>query len=133
VTRAAEITGLHHVQLAMPPGREAEAERFYWGLLGIPRIPKPPQLEKRGGCWFRNAGVELHIGVEEPFVPAHKAHPALLVQGLDRLIARLQHDGAEIQWDEQLDGHRRCYVNDPFGNRLELIERTPTAEAPPRG
>ena len=125
MTPDVEIAGFHHVQLAMPRGREAEGERFYAGLLGIPRVPKPPQLEKRGGCWFRGAAVELHLGVEEPFVPARKVHPALLVNGLDELIARLEQGGAEVQWDEQLDGPRRCYAFDPFGNRLELIERTP--------
>ncbi|MFN2543208.1 MAG: VOC family protein [Actinomycetota bacterium] len=116
------IVGYHHVQLAMPSGGESRAEAFYGGLLGLERIEKPPELAGRGGCWFRGQGVELHLGVEDPFLAARKAHPALLVDGLDALEARLGEAGVEVTKDVELEGHRRFYAHDPFGNRIELIE-----------
>ena len=116
------IVGFHHAQLAMPPGEEPRAEASYSGLLGLTRVEKPPELAGRGGCWFRGDSVELHLGVEEDFRPARKAHPALLTDDLDGLEARLRGAGIEIADDVQLEGHRRFYVNDPFGNRLELIQ-----------
>ena len=120
------IVAIDHVQLAMPPGREAEAQAFYEGLLGLPRVPKPPHLEVRGGCWFeRDAGtsaVKIHLGVEEPFRPARKAHPALLVHDLAALVERLRAEGVAVRDDEPLEGYERVYVDDPFGNRLELLE-----------
>lgn len=115
------IRALHHVQLAMPAGRESEAEGFYAGLLGIPRVPKPANLESRGGCWFRSPSVEIHLGVEEPFHSAKKAHPALLVDDLDLLRQRLALAGFPISVDEPLDGYDRFYTNDPFGNRIECL------------
>ena len=117
--------GFHHVQLAMPPGREAEAVRFYGEVLGFDQVPKPPNIAARGGCWFRSGRVELHLGVEEPFTPARKAHPALLLEDLGVVERRLAAAGVEPVLDEQLEGHRRFYVSDPFGNRLELVEATP--------
>jgi catechol 2,3-dioxygenase-like lactoylglutathione lyase family enzyme len=117
-----KIIALDHVQLAMPPQRESEAERFYVGLLGFERVQKPPPLEAKGGCWFRTGGVHLHLGVEQDFRPAKKAHPALIVSGLDALCAKLQSSGIAVRPDEELPGVRRCYVDDPFGNRIELIQ-----------
>jgi catechol 2,3-dioxygenase-like lactoylglutathione lyase family enzyme len=108
----------------MPPGREADAVRFYGDVLGLERVPKPENLAARGGCWFRSGRVELHLGVEEPFTPARKAHPALLVEDLDEVERRLVAAGVTLFPDEQLEGHRRIYVSDPFGNRLELVEAT---------
>jgi catechol 2,3-dioxygenase-like lactoylglutathione lyase family enzyme len=107
----------------MPAGEEDAAERFYSGTLGMERIPKPEHLAARGGCWFRSqgSGLELHLGVEEDFRPARKAHPALLVNGLSELRTRLVDAGVEIQDDTQLEGHERFYAFDPFGNRLEFI------------
>ena len=119
---AHRLTGFHHVQLAMPVGEEARAEAFYSGLLGLERVEKPPELAGRGGCWFHDEGVELHLGVEEEFRPARKAHPALRVEGLDALEERFREAGVEVRRDVELQGHRRFYVDDPFGNRLELIE-----------
>lgn len=116
------IVGVHHLQLAMPAGQEADAERFYAGALGMERVPKPAHLAARGGCWFRADGLELHLGVEEGFRASAKAHPALRVQGLDALRSSLEATGAEVTEDARLAGHDRCYVRDPFGNRLELIE-----------
>jgi catechol 2,3-dioxygenase-like lactoylglutathione lyase family enzyme len=112
---------LHHVQLAMPKGREDEAEKFYSGLLGLERVPKPANLEKRGGCWFRSDELELHLGVEEPFSPARKAHPALQVSEVLPLKSRLADAGVEVWEDEPLEGYDRFYASDPFGNRIEFL------------
>ena len=126
MTEVPIVTGLHHVQLAMPAGGEAEAERFYAGPLGFERVRKPVALEALGGCWFRSGSAEVHLGVEDPFHPAAKAHPALLVSDPDALAARLEAAGAKVRWDHLLlDGtRRRFYTSDPFGNRLELVEGT---------
>lgn len=119
------VRGIHHVQLAMPAGREDDAVAFYSGLLGFRHVAKPEHLRKRGGCWFELEEVGVHLGVEEPFAPARKAHPALTVDNLPALQGRLERAGVEIVWDTQLDGHRRFYIRDCFGNRLELIEVAP--------
>ena len=116
------VAGFHHVQLAMPPGREADAEAFYVGELGFTRIAKPEHLEARGGCWFRYGRTELHLGVEPGFEASTKAHPALIVHGLAALRAALEEAQCAVADDTHLDGHERCYVRDPFGNRIELIE-----------
>ena len=117
------IVGVDHVQLAMPAGREAEARAFYSGLLGIPEIVKPPALAARGGAWFENGRVKVHLGVDPEFRPARKAHPALLVTDLTRLMETLRGAGHHVRDDEPLDGYFRVFVDDPFGNRLELMER----------
>jgi catechol 2,3-dioxygenase-like lactoylglutathione lyase family enzyme len=114
--------GFHHVQLAMPTGRESDAAAFYCDVLGFEQIPKPPDLAARGGCWFRSGQLELHLGVEEPFNAARKAHPALLVSNLEQLRSILTDAGIEVVFDTQLEGHERFYAHDPFGNRLEFIE-----------
>lgn len=119
------MTGIHHIQLAMPPGEEEAALRFYGGLLGLEVFPKPDSLAPRGGLWFHSGSLEVHIGLEENFHPAVRAHPAFLVDGLDLLRERLQAAGLRIDEDVQLEGFRRFYVRDPFGNRLELIEPEP--------
>ena len=120
------IVAIDHVQLAMPRGGEAEAQAFYEGLLGLPRVPKPPHLEMRGGCWFESdsgtGAVKIHLGVEDPFNPARKAHPALRVQDLPALVEQLRGVGVAVRDDEPLEGYDRVYVDDPFGNRLELLE-----------
>lgn len=119
---APRLLRIDHVQLAMPAGEEETATGFYQGLLGLPRQVKPPALAARGGCWFGgDDDVRLHLGVEEPFRPARKAHPALIVEDLDGLCRRLEASGLGVRWDDELPGVRRCYVDDPFGNRLELI------------
>ena len=115
----------HHVQLAMPRGGEDEARAFYEGALGLEEIPKPSELAARGGCWFRKGAVELHLGIEEPFAPARKAHPAIVVDDLDAIRDRLTAAGIETADDVQLEGHRRLHTADPFGNRLELLEPEP--------
>ena len=116
------LRSIDHVQLAMPPGCEAEARAFYEGLLGIPEVPKPPNLARRGGCWFEQVGLKLHLGVEADFQPARKAHPAFLVEDLAALTAALERAGHPVRRDEPLEGYDRVYVDDPFGNRIELME-----------
>jgi catechol 2,3-dioxygenase-like lactoylglutathione lyase family enzyme len=114
------ILGIDHVQVAAPRGCEAEARAFYGGLLGLEELEKPAPLRARGGCWFRAGGNELHVGVEEPFAPARKAHPGFLVDDLATLAERLRGQGIEVTPDETIPGVERAYVADPFGNRLEL-------------
>jgi catechol 2,3-dioxygenase-like lactoylglutathione lyase family enzyme len=116
-----EIVRLDHVQLAMPAGREAEAEAFYSGLLGLARLPKPAPLAARGGCWFGGGPVSLHLGVEEDFRPARKAHPALVVRDLPVLEAALAAAGVEVRPNTERAPGAGAYVDDPFGNRIELV------------
>jgi len=121
--RDGRVTGLHHIQLAMPPGEEEAAERFYGCLLGLEQISKPPDLAPRGGVWFRGSDIEVHLGAEDRFRPAFKAHPAFMVEGMERLLVRLDAAGVRVVEDEvQLEGFHRVYVRDPFGNRIELLE-----------
>jgi len=110
------------VQLAMPAGREAEAEAFYAGLLGFTRIPKPEPMASRGGCWFAAGSASVHLGVETPFLPAKKAHPALLVRDLAALAAALTAAGVAVRPNPDQPEGAGCYVDDPFGNRIELID-----------
>jgi catechol 2,3-dioxygenase-like lactoylglutathione lyase family enzyme len=114
---------LDHVQLAGPAGCEDDARRFYGELLGLEEIPKPEPMRASGGVWFRLGAHELHIGIEEPFAPARKAHPALRVDeaDLDEVAARLGDGGAPVDWDERYPGVRRFYTADPFGNRIEIL------------
>lgn len=116
------ILKIDHVQLAMPRGEEEKARAFYGGLLGIPEVPKPPELARRGGVWFERGELKIHLGVEAEFRPALKAHPALLVTDLAALAERLRAAGVEVVSDGAMPGYRRVYAADPFGNRLELME-----------
>ena len=115
------IVGIDHVQLAMPAGREDEAREFYGRLRGLPETPKPAVLAARGGAWFENGSVKIHLGVEADFRPARKAHPALLVRDLRGLVERLRRAGVEVVEAERVGGER-VFVADPFGNRIELME-----------
>lgn len=117
------IVGLDHVQLAMPAGGEDRAREFYVGVLGLTERPKPADLALRGGCWFAGPGVELHLGVENPFHPALKAHPALLVSDLAVLRVRLADFGVEFVPGKPLERYVRGDISDPFGNRIELMQR----------
>jgi catechol 2,3-dioxygenase-like lactoylglutathione lyase family enzyme len=117
---ALTITGIDHVQVAAPAGREDEARAFYAGLLGLEELPKPAALAARGGCWFRAGAQELHVGVEEGVVPARKAHPGLVADDLDSLAGHLRDAGHDIVFDDAIPGARRFHVADPFGNRLEI-------------
>ena len=113
------------MQLAVPPGSEDVARRFYVGVLGMEEIPKPPTLAGRGGLRLRLASLELHLGVEAEFRAARKAHPAFEVDDLGALRRRLEGTGAAVQDDELLPGRSRFYTHDPFGNRLEFLAREP--------
>ena len=114
------ILGIDHVQIAAPRGRDDEARAFYGGLLGMAEREKPEAIRGRGGCWFAAGGQELHVGVEEPFAPARKAHPGLAVSELDLLRARFREAGVAYEDDAKIAGVDRLFVHDPFGNRLEL-------------
>jgi catechol 2,3-dioxygenase-like lactoylglutathione lyase family enzyme len=119
--REPNLVAIDHVQLAMPRGEEQSARHFYGDLLGMEEIAKPPELAKRGGCWFQSGAVQVHLGVEEDFHPAKKAHPALRCRDYDALTSRLRAGGVELTEDASIPGVRRCHVFDVFGNRIELI------------
>jgi catechol 2,3-dioxygenase-like lactoylglutathione lyase family enzyme len=108
---------IDHVQLAMPVGGEDTARAFFVGRLGMTEVPKPPVMAARGGCWFEAGEVKLHLGAEAEFRPARKAHPALVVRGLRALVQDLS-----PTWSDEIPGTLRCHIDDPFGNRIELIE-----------
>ena len=114
------VLGIDHVQVAAPPGCEPEARAFYGGILGMEELPKPESLRERGGCWFRAGAQELHVGVEAEFVPARKAHPGLVVSDLRAIRARLAEAAALYEEDAAIEGVERLFVDDPFGNRLEV-------------
>jgi catechol 2,3-dioxygenase-like lactoylglutathione lyase family enzyme len=121
----ASITGIDHVLLSMPRGGEAAARAFYGDVLGLLEVPKPPPLDTHGGCWFlaqADPSMSIHLGIEEPFVPAWKAHVALLVDDLQALREALERAGARVRDDDADIGVQRFYAFDPFGNRLELID-----------
>ena len=117
-----QIVGLDHVQLAMPAGEEAAARTFYGDILGLTEVTKPEPLQARGGCWFAGSGTALHLGVELDFAPARKAHPALRVADLAAARQHLVRAGVAIIADDTLPHVRRCYIADPWGNRIELLQ-----------
>ena len=122
--------GLHHVMLAIPLGSEDRVRPFYLGVLGMVEIVKPPILAARGGLWVRGDGLEIHLGVEDDFRPARKAHPGIRVGDLDVLARRCEEHGVAVRWDtEAFPGHRRFYADDPVGNRLEFLQPDPTIPA----
>ncbi|MET9775425.1 glyoxalase [Streptomyces sp. NPDC006367] len=116
------ITALDHVQLAAPPGSEDLLRAYYAGTLGMTEIPKPPALAARGGCWFQAGPVQLHLGIENDFRPAKKAHPGIRTARIEAYAARLAAHGAPVTWDDALPGHKRFFTEDPVGNRLEFLE-----------
>jgi len=119
-----KILSIDHVQIAMPGGEEDKAREFYVNLLGFSELPKPPELAKRGGVWFKSENVQLHLGVEADFRPARKAHPAFVVDDIDTLITNIKSAGYETDTSQPpLDGYKRAHVFDPFGNRIELMEK----------
>ncbi len=117
------IVGIEHVQLAIPKGGEARARAFYVGVLGMTEETKPPELAARGGAWFFDGAIKIHLGVDAEFRPAQRAHPALLVTGLADYVARARAAGCRIVDDDPLTGFERVFLYDPFGNRIELMER----------
>jgi catechol 2,3-dioxygenase-like lactoylglutathione lyase family enzyme len=118
----AQLTGIDHVQLVMPPNGEDQARDFYGSLLGLREVAKPEPLAQRGGCWFVGPGIHLHLGVTDEFRPARKAHSAFRVRSLDALRAQLTSSRVAVEDDDSLPGVRRFYAADPFGNRIEFIE-----------
>ena len=117
------VLGIDHVQVAGPAGCEAAARAFYGVVLGLEELPKPEAVRASGGCWFRAGAQELHVGVEEPFTPAGKAHPCFVVSDLDAVRARLRESGVAYEDDGRIAGVDRLFLLDPFGNRLELRRR----------
>lgn len=117
------IIGLDHIQIAIPEGGEGMARRFYGDVLGMHEVPKPDNLSP-SGCWFERGGVSLHIGVDPDFTPARKAHPALLTDDLAMLRSRLEAAGHETREDKPVEGYERFFTADPFGNRIEIMQRT---------
>jgi catechol 2,3-dioxygenase-like lactoylglutathione lyase family enzyme len=116
------LTGIDHVQLAIPAGGEDKARGFFVGLLGMREVSKPANLSP-SGCWFESGELHLHIGVDPDFRPATKAHPALLVSDLASLRAQLEAAGCETRDDEPIEGYQRFFTSDPFGNRIELMQK----------
>jgi len=115
------LQAIDHVQLAMPRGEEDKARAFYGELLGLVETPKPAELAKRGGCWFESGALRVHLGVEDPFRPARKAHIAFRVDDVSALATRARSEGLEVVDDADLPGHERVFIFDPFGNRLEFL------------
>jgi catechol 2,3-dioxygenase-like lactoylglutathione lyase family enzyme len=120
--RTLPFNAIDHVQLAMPAGGEQAAREFYGRLLGMVEIPKPVELAKRGGAWFTSGAVQIHLGIEADFRPAKKAHPALKCSDYDAILLKLRDAGISIQEDRNVPGVERCHIQDPFGNRIELIK-----------
>jgi catechol 2,3-dioxygenase-like lactoylglutathione lyase family enzyme len=117
----APFVAIDHFQLAMPAGAENRAREFFCNLLGMTEIAKPPALAKRGGCWFSSGKIQIHLGVEKDFRPATKAHPALVCHAYHELLELLRIAGVAVQEDSEIPEVVRCYISDPFGNRIELI------------
>ena len=115
------FSAIDHVQLAMPVGGEESARRFYRDLIGMVELTKPPELARRGGCWFGSGSVQVHLGVEADFRAAKKAHPAMRCIDYEKLTTRLRSAGVSVTEDENIPGVRRCHIADPFGNRIELV------------
>ncbi|WP_310620494.1 VOC family protein [Flexibacterium corallicola] len=117
------IIGLDHIQIAMPKGEEEKTRHFYGQTLGFEEVDKPAEIRGRGGAWFQAGPVNLHVGVQEDFVPARKAHPGFLVESLSDMEAKLEAGGYEFAHEKQIKGYRRLFTEDPFGNRIELMEK----------
>ena len=120
------ILSIHHVQITIPLGGEGRARAFYSGILGFTEIEKPPEMAGRKSIWFLAGAVNLHLGIEPDFVPAKRAHPAFVVQDLDNIITACDRNGINNKPDTSFNGFRRVHVFDPFGNRLELMQRIGT-------
>ncbi|MGN7396806.1 VOC family protein [Peribacillus frigoritolerans] len=113
---------IDHIQLAAPKGSEDTARKFFKNILGFEEVEKPEELKKRGGVWFEFGNYQIHIGIEEPFYPAKKAHPAFEIENIEELRKHLVTNGIDVMDDDKLPGAKRFYISDPFGNRMELLE-----------
>ncbi|MDX6327722.1 MAG: hypothetical protein QOI83_105 [Streptomycetaceae bacterium] len=116
------IAALDHIQLAAPPGSEPLLRSYYVEILGMTELRKPPVLAAHGGCWFASGAAQLHIGIEDDFRPAKKAHPGIRVDNIHPFAKRLTERGAKVVWDYDLPGHERFFSEDPVGNRLEFLQ-----------
>jgi catechol 2,3-dioxygenase-like lactoylglutathione lyase family enzyme len=125
-----KVLALDHVQLAMPAGEETRARGFYSGVLGLPEQPKPPDLAALGGAWFQCGSLKVHLGVDKNFIPARKAHPAFVVDDLDGVAVRLRDHGYPVVFDGLISGLKRLFTEDPFRNRIELIQESGSAAGP---
>lgn len=114
--------GIDHIQLAAPKGCEEEARKFWGEIVGLTEVQKPESLQGRGGCWFQYGNQQIHIGVEEDFLPAKKAHPAFVIGNIEDFRLHLEGNGIKTKEDAPIDGRARFFVNDPFGNRVEFLE-----------
>ncbi len=117
------VLGFDHIQLAIPVGGEADARQFFGTCLGLVELPKPPELAKRGGLWFQCGAIQLHLGIDPNFRPAIKTHPGLLVADLEPVEAALRAAGFAVEHDPVTEGYTRKLTNDPFGNRIELLQK----------
>ena len=117
------LKSIHHVQLAAPIGAEDQARHFYKEILGFSEVEKPAQMRKNGGCWFEQGDISLHIGIETPFVPAEKAHPALYTNDLDGIVEHLKTFDIPVEFDTRYEGYKRFYIYDPFNNRIEILQK----------
>ncbi|MER2089573.1 MAG: VOC family protein [Sporosarcina sp.] len=115
------LTGIDHIQIAAPPSSEDAARNFYGELLGMREIPKPENLKARGGCWFQCGSQEVHIGIQQDFIPAKKAHPGFTVNALEQLKLRLEEAQYTISEEPPIEGRSRFFTHDPFGNRIEFL------------
>lgn len=113
---------IDHIQLAAPKGSEETARKFFKNILGFDEVEKPEELKKHGGVWFEFGNYQIHIGIEEPFYPAKKAHPAFEIENIEELKKHLVTNGVDVIEDDKLPGAKRFYISDPFGNRMELLE-----------
>lgn len=120
------IRSIEHVQVAIPVSGEERARAFYAGILGFAEIAKPAEMAERKSIWFASGSVNLNLGIEPDFHPAQRAHPAFVVEGLDAILAACERTGLTTKPDTAFNGYRRAHVFDPFGNRLELMERAST-------
>ncbi|MGE7604098.1 VOC family protein [Peribacillus sp. NPDC097675] len=114
---------IDHIQLAAPKGSEDIARKFFQDTLGLDEVEKPESLKKRGGLWFQFGNHQIHIGIEEPFYPAKKAHPAFAIENLEALKQHLLTNGIDVKNDDRIPGVKRFFISDPFGNRMEFLER----------
>ncbi|MFE4077478.1 VOC family protein [Peribacillus sp. YIM B13477] len=113
---------IDHIQLAAPKDSEDTARKFFKNIFGFDEVEKPEELKKRGGVWFEFGNYQIHIGIEEPFYPAKKAHPAFEIENIEELKKHLVTNGIDVIEDDKLPGAKRFYISDPFGNRMELLE-----------
>lgn len=116
---------IHHAQITIPKGEETEARKFYRDFLGLTEVPKPKSLRNRGGFWLELGGLQIHVGTEEDFDRTKtKAHLAYLVDDLDRWRAKLETENIKILEGVPIPDYERFEFRDPFGNRVEFLQKS---------